>query len=100
MPASQQPEKTVSAPVESWQQQAHAAPTHVPPPFPQQPTERDDGSGSGSGRMNWPGVAVIMEAYQRYTQGEQKGSASSTKGLAIGTQLLNELVFFSQLYNL
>ncbi|XP_078609452.1 genetic suppressor element 1-like isoform X4 [Branchiostoma floridae x Branchiostoma japonicum] len=71
MPASQQPEKTVSEPVESWQQQAHAAPTHIPPPFPQQPTERDDGSGSGSGRMNWPGVAVIMEAYQRYTQEQE-----------------------------
>ncbi|XP_066289963.1 genetic suppressor element 1-like isoform X2 [Branchiostoma lanceolatum] len=70
-PVSQQPEKTVGAPPESWHRQAHATPTNVPPSLLQQPTERDDGSGNGSGRMNWPGVAVIMDAYQRYSQEQE-----------------------------
>ncbi|XP_078688764.1 genetic suppressor element 1-like isoform X2 [Branchiostoma floridae x Branchiostoma belcheri] len=71
IPITQQPEKPVSAAQESWPRHARATPTHAPLPLLQQATDRDDGSGEGQGRMNWPGVAVIMEAYQRYSQEQE-----------------------------
>ncbi|KAI8504809.1 Protein of unknown function (DUF3736) [Branchiostoma belcheri] len=71
MPVGQQPEKPSSAAQESWPRHARATPTHAPLPLLQQATDRDDGNGEGQGRMNWPGVAVIMEAYQRYSQEQE-----------------------------
>ncbi|KAI8480338.1 Protein of unknown function (DUF3736) [Branchiostoma belcheri] len=71
IPITQQPEKPVSAAQDSWPRHARATPTHAPLPLLQQAPDRDDGSGEGQGRMNWPGVAVIMEAYQRYSQEQE-----------------------------